>query len=477
MTNDEEGSSRPNWKRYPFRLSESDEELVFPQAEGLQDGESNTWYVAGRLRGRSTGRLWAFLVVFTANDIHRRLRADFYTLALFDIGTGDYGTFTELDFPKPPKIRRSYRLSAATDRLDLVFRSAAGNTSWTHAHDEAGTALPFAYRVNLRGRDDRGRAMHVDLELDTRKPPMPVGGEEYGGVKTCIGQFGTHSYFQSDVCFRGTLVWGDVTEEVDGDSGWIDRQWARRYLGAYNDRRSSRYRHEWRQIHLDNGYEMSAWLQFDRHRHNRIIPFSGVTAATRDGRVITTTAFEVDRLSYVRDPKHVRPLYSLTDGPAWLADRYRLRVPEWELDVVSDPLVPAPAHAFPIEYWSGPTRIRGTMWGEPVGGIGFHERTRIFARDFELVDVLRDTLRNLPADVFPPDGPGALESANLVWEIDGFLSHDDREGALRYLGDRIRPLLHRLASPHREHVLVIAADLAAVILRWWVRPPGGETHA
>src|SRR5204863_518040 len=83
--------------------------------------------------------------------------------------------------------------------------------------------------------------------------------------------------------------------------------WTPRYLGVHSDRRSTRYRHEWRQIHLDNGMEMSVWLHVDRHRANRWIPFCGVTAATSDLRVLATTDFAIERLSFVRDPGHVRP--------------------------------------------------------------------------------------------------------------------------------------------------------------------------
>src|SRR3989442_11760614 len=89
-----------SWKRYPFALSETDPELVFPGAEGDQGAESNTYYVAGRLRGRSTGHEWAFLVIFSFNDVRHLLRADFHTLALFDLETGAYGTSTEFDFPR-----------------------------------------------------------------------------------------------------------------------------------------------------------------------------------------------------------------------------------------------------------------------------------------------------------------------------------------------------------------------------------------
>ena len=454
---------REAWRAYPYVLSPTDPELTFPAAEGDQGAESNTYYVAGRLRGRTTRREWAFLVIFTFNNVRKRLRADFYTFALFDLASGAYGTYSEYDLPRPPLIRRGYKLTVAPGHLDVAFASAHGTSRWTTRRDDAGDLIPFAYRVSLVGRDVDGRRMAVDLELDTMKPPLPVGGAEYAGVKTCMGQYGTHSYFQSDVRFRGTLAWGDVRDEVEGDSGWIDRQWTPRYLGVHSDRRNSGYRHEWRQIHLDNGVEMSVWLHVDRHRTNRPIPFCGATAALPDDRVLATTEFEIERQSFVRDPGQVRPMYSLARGAKYFADRYRLRVPAWELDLTSAPLVPAPAHRLPIEYWSGPTRIEGTLAGRAVRGFGFHERTFAFTRDFELVDVLRSTLRHLPAEAYPDASPGALVLADRVWELDAFLSHGGRAAARHHLRTRVGPHLEALAEPARAHVLQIAADLDAAL--------------
>ncbi|MDX2168917.1 MAG: lipocalin-like domain-containing protein [Deltaproteobacteria bacterium] len=452
-----------DWKRYPFVLAPDDAQLIFPAAEGDQGAESNTYYVAGRLRGRASGREWAFLTVFTFNDIHHRLRADFYTLALFDLGAGTYGTFSEFDLPRPFRLRRRYKLSVAPGHLDVAFDAAPGRSSWTTRRAADGTLQPFAYHVSLHGTDADRRRMHLELDIDTLKPPMPVGGAEYAGTKTCIGQYGTHSYFQSDLRFSGTLAWGDTREAVDGDCGWIDRQWTPRHLGVHNDSRSARYRHEWRQLHLDNGMALSAWMNIDRPRHNRPIPFWGVTLATADGRVLCTTEYELERTSFVRDPEHVRPTRPLTRGAKWMSDGYRLRVPAWELELSSTPLVPAPAHLFPIEYWSGPTRIEGRLGEQPLSGFGFHERTMIFARDFELVEVLRQTLRHLPAAALAAGGPSGLALANLAWEVDGFLSHHGRAAARAHLRERVRPQCERLAAPQRAHVLQIVADLDAAL--------------
>ncbi len=161
----------------------------------------------------------------------------------------------------------------------------------------------------------------------------------------------------------------------------------------------------------------------------------------------------------MRDPGHVPPRYPLTRGPKYFTDRYRLRVPAWDLEVESEPLVAAPAHALPIEYCSGPTRVWGRMNGQPVTGFGFHERTFALARDFELVDVLRSTLRHLPEGAFPAGSPGPLGLANRVWEVDAFLSHGGRRAAREHLRLRIRPWLEQLAEPHRTHTLQILADL------------------
>jgi hypothetical protein len=191
-----------------------------------------------------------------------------------------------------------------------------------------------------------------------------------------------------------------------------------------------------------------------------VIPFSGATAATPDARVIATTDVAIDRLSFVRDPGAVTAQYQLTHGPRYFTDRYALRIPAWDLDVLCEPLVPAPAHTLPIEYWSGPTRVVGRMAGQPVGGFGFHERTMAFVRDFELVDVLRQSIRQQPESAFAASGHTPLTLANQVWEIDGFLSHNDNATARQFLETRIKPAVTTCTSPARDLLLELVADLA-----------------
>jgi hypothetical protein len=147
-----------------------------------------------------------------------------------------------------------------------------------------------------------------------------------------------------------------------------------------------------------------------------------------------------------------------------------LYVPSWSLDLVSEPLVAAPAHDLPMVYWNGPTRLAGNLDGVPVSGFGFDERTHALFRDFELVDVLRETLRRLPATALAACDLDAGALADRAWEIDGLLADDDPQRAIHHLNSEVRPAVDALAEPHRSHVLAIVDDAAEALLRWWVRP-------
>src|SRR5947209_16575383 len=122
-----------DWRRYPFHLVPGDSQLDFPAAEGLHaDQESDTWFIAGRLDAVQADRSFAFLTIFNKNRPGGTVVADFYTLALFDLDSGDYGTYTDYDMPpKNMEPGAQQKLSTATGYLDLTFHSGAGTASWT----------------------------------------------------------------------------------------------------------------------------------------------------------------------------------------------------------------------------------------------------------------------------------------------------------------------------------------------------------
>ena len=393
-----------DWRTYPFQLVPGDSELDFPAAEGQHpDQESDTWFIAGQLDAARTGRSFAFLTIFNKNQPGGTVIADFYTMALFDLDTGDYGTYTDYDMPPAnmqPGAQR--KLTMTEGHLAISYRGSAGTASWTTSRDGDGQLLPYTYRVSLVGEDQSGRSMRVDLAVTPTRAPTPVGASTYNGKIACFGQNDTYSYFQTGMAMTGTLRWGDVVEEVSGTAGHIDRQWFPKYAGGGGTGGDPRARsHEWRTINFDNGVDLSIWRQFDRANGNALQSFTGVTASYPEPAQPPECAedVEVTISSYVRWPNSVRPLVRPPAPARYMPDRHRITCATLQLDLIGEPLVAAPAHALPIEYMEGPYRYHGTLWGKPVTGFAFNERSLALYRDWELIEVLATTVAN----VEPPD--------------------------------------------------------------------------
>jgi predicted secreted hydrolase len=390
-----------DWRSYPYQLVPGDSQLDFPEAEGEHpDQESDTWFLAGQLDA-ATGRSFAFLTIFNKNQPGGTIVADFYTMALFDLDSGDYGTFTDYDMPPAnlePDAQR--KLEMAPGHLDISYHSSAGTASWAACRNGDEELLPYTYRVSLVGTDHSGQSMRLDLAVTPTRAPTPVGASTYNGKIICFGQSDTYSYFQTGMSMTGTLRWGDVVEQVSGSSGHVDRQWFPKYAGGGGTAGDPRARsHEWRTINFDNGVDLSIWRQFDRTNGNALQPFTGATTSHPDPAIPPECAedVEVTISSYVRWPNTVRPLVRPLAPARYMPDRHRITCATLQLDLVGEPLVPAPAHGLPIEYMEGPYRYQGTLWGKPVSGFAFNERSLALYRDWELVEVLATTV----ADVEP----------------------------------------------------------------------------
>jgi len=444
-----------DWRSYPFQLVPGDPLLDFPAAEGEHpDQESDTWFIAGQLDAPETGRSFAFLTIFNKNRPGGTVVADFYTLALFDLETGEYGTYTDYDMPpanmKPGAVPK---LSMATGFLDLEYRSGAGIASWTTRRTADDELVPYTYQVSLTGEDQTGKPMRLDLAVTPTRAPTPVGASTYNGKIVCFGQADTYSYFQTGMAMAGTLSWGELSQQVSGTAGHVDRQWFPKYAGGGGSGGAPRARsHEWRTINFDNGVDLSIWRQFDRTNGNALQPFTGVTTSSPDPAVAPQCAEDVHVVvtSYVKWPNSVRPLLRPPAQARYLPDRHRIICPTIELDIVGEPLVAAPAHALPIEYMEGPYRYHGTMWGEPVNGFAFNERSLALYRDWELVDVLATTVLNT-------DLPAAADLRDLVDQVVPLVSAarpESRREAIELLSK---------ANPENDTLATILEDLITAL--------------
>ena len=363
---------------------------VFPAAEANHpDYESDTWFLAGELTAgsRSSVRL---LTIFNKNRPGQSIVADFYTFALFDLGQrrlrdihGLRHATAEHEAGARPK------LSVENGHLDLSYDSRAGQAVWRTCRDEQGRLMPYTYDVTLIGTD-AARRRHVAGPardaLACARPARRRGIQRQDRVL----RPGRHVLLLPNPHGddRHTAV-GSDQEKVTGATGHVDRQWfplVANNGGPTGDIRSRA--HEWRTINLDNGVDLSIWRQFDRIDHNALQPFSGATTSSPDAEPEYADDIEITVESYVRWPEPVRTLVPPPAAARYMPDRHRLTSHELELDLDGEPLVPAPAHALPLEYMEGPYRYRGTFRGEPVSGFAFYERSLALYRDWELADVL-----------------------------------------------------------------------------------------
>ncbi|OBH50697.1 secreted hydrolase [Mycobacterium sp. E2479] len=445
-----------DWRSYPFQLVSGDDQLNFPAAEGEHpDQESDTWFIAGQLDAAEIDRSLAFLTIFNKNRPGGTVVADFYTMALFDLDTGDYGTFTDYDMPPAnmePGAQR--KLTMAAGHLDIHYHSSAGTASWTTSRNGDGRLLPYTYRVSLVGKDQCERPMRLDLAVTPTRAPTPVGASTYNGRIVCFGQSDTYSYFQTGMAMTGTLRWGDVVQQVCGTSGHVDRQWFPKYAGGGGSGGDPRARsHEWRTINFDNGVDLSIWRQFDRTNGNAPQPFTGVTTSHPDPAIAPECAedIEVTVSSYVRWPEAIQPLVRPLAPARYMPDRHRISCPTLQLELIGEPLVAAPAHGLPIEYMEGPYRYHGTMRGKPVAGFAFNERSLALYRDWELVDVLSTTVANL--------APPQPELQAMVDQVVPLVAAGRRKDAIELLFSSVPVENGMLATLLDDLIAVLSADV------------------
>ncbi|MDT5076023.1 MAG: hypothetical protein QOJ80_660 [Mycobacterium sp.] len=448
-----------DWRRYPYRLVPGDAQLDFPAAEGTHaDYESDTWYLAGFLTAPSSGRKFAFITIFNRNRPGGEVIADFHTFALFDVERGNYGTFTDYDMP-PKNMETGARpkLITAAGHLDLRYESSAGTTTWTACRDSSDQLIPYTYDYVAFGRDKDGAAMELRLHLTPTRPPVPVGGPvHHGKIVACL-QDDTYSYFQTGVQMTGTLRWGDLEEQVVGDSGHIDRQWFPQYAGGGATGGDARGQaHEWHTISLDNGVDLGVWRQFDRRIGNALVPFTGITTSHADGTPPECVEdLEVTTTSFVRWPDTVRSLMRPPSKPRYLPERHTLRSAALELELTGEPLVFAPAHELPIEYLEGPYRYHGTMRGEPVTGVALYEATNAMYRDWELIDVLATQVAAANAD--------SDELGSALDEARSHIARRNNPATVDFLDRQVRPLLAALPDVDAGELLDILANLTDAV--------------
>ena len=137
-----------------------------------------------------------------------------------------------------------------------------------------------------------------------------------------------------------------------------------------------------------------------------------------------------------------------------MPDGHTLTSKTLDLELTALPLVPAPAHALPIEYMEGPARFVGTMGGQPVSGFGIWERSLALYRDWELVEVLATSVAAQP---------DSDHLAALVVALRPMVADGRRDAALEHLEAEVRPAVLALPVDAAAALGQIVDDLALAL--------------
>jgi hypothetical protein len=99
------------------------------------------------------------------------------------------------------------------------------------------------------------------------------------------------------------------------------------------------------------------------------------------------------------------------------------------------------------------------LFGTPVTGLGFDERSCPRVRGFELAQALRLVAEHAPAD--DPDRCRML--AYRAWEVEALALRGDAEAAANHLRTSVEPLIAALPSALRTRCEALARDLLQVL--------------
>jgi len=362
------------------------------------------------------------------------------------------------------------KIETSSTNLDITYESTAGNARWTNARDASGARRPFIYDIYLPGTDTFGSgAFSLNMTADMLYQPLAFGASTLKGVLTVFGEPGTFSYGQSRPSINGTITYKGITEPVTGTLGHLDRQWfpLTPLFWTPTGRQRS---HEWRQINLENGVDLSIWRQFDRVNGNTVSETTGTNAFLNGSEPTWTPGLPNDlTVEYFRYRKFPRSaaINTLIPPPSpnmYVATKHIVRSAALGMELLCEYVATeTPAVNLVIEYFEGPATWTGTYNNQAVSGIGIFESTFALYRHWELVDVLYDSVAHLSDSVFSP----SRSKTQVLQTIDGvrpFVSSnpllDNRVAAGLYIQGSIVPALQTLnPGLDKSDMLTIAGDL------------------
>ncbi|KAK2606215.1 hypothetical protein QQS21_003386 [Conoideocrella luteorostrata] len=460
-----------SWKRYPFEL-EGNPILTFPKVEGAQyQYMGDSWFLTAEVQGQITGKKYQIFTIFNRNYISA-VKLNFYQASIFDYQTGAFNTYTSYDLPGTSLVDQKF--ASSDDHLDVSFNAPEGKSFWNTSRTPAGALDPFVYDLHCPGKDVvTEESFSFSVHANMQKKPVAFGASVLRGFFTQFGQPNTLTYWQPGPSINGSLSFKGFSEPILGTRGHMDRQIFPLFPGILSPTGRQRS-HEWRQVNLDNGIDLSIWRQFDRLANNSITDTTGVTVSFPPSEPNgepppplwangVPNDLTVEYISYSKYPRqNFSTLFPPPSQNMYMPSAHIIRSASLNMTLEATYTTPAPAAKLPIEYYEGPAIWKGTFMGKPVSATGIFESSLALYRDWELAGVLSDSVAHLPKAGFSAQAPQDYV-VKIVQGLQSFVSsdrvNDHRVEASIYLDMRVVPALNTMTDQkQRENMLEIAAD-------------------
>lgn len=227
------------------------------------------------------------------------------------------------------------------------------------------------YRVwledwEIRSINDSGSVVSVkaqhsgsgfDLELSSAKPVV-LHGED--GLSAKSSAAGNASYYMSYTRMEteGLLTFSGEQYSVSGES-WFDHEWGTSALSA------QAVGWDWFGLQLDTGTELMLFQI--RNADGTLDPVSGGTLIDPSGKAIRLELADI----YIE----AEDTWNSSDTGATYPSKWRIEIPEHEIELSVTPLISNQEMVLSIVYWEGAVRISGSIAGAQVRGSGYVELT------------------------------------------------------------------------------------------------------
>lgn len=318
--------------------------IKFPQDESKHKCDVEWWYFNGHLQD-ATGGKYAFMdCLFKVNP--QRIKASFLKSSLVKgLVHKDEVYFAHHLVSDLKKVSENSSIKYFCLPAKMNFPNKKFAINYT---------APFSQPLGFVSDMTKLDATHyhiknenLDLFFESKKPPLLVGGRGF----IDLGDEKTYYYSLTSLKTSGTISINNKQIKVTGKS-WMDHQWS--------NPRHSKFSWTWFSMQLNNGTEIICSNCID----GKNITFFA-SLVLKNGKTIHTDKVELTDMNHHWTSPITQAVYPLS---------WKIRIPKFkaEFSVIAAMENEEMLYGF-INYWEGPTIVKGQMNGKKVTGQGFLE--------------------------------------------------------------------------------------------------------